>query len=535
MWAPPPAASVDVNASHLTTTAGLPSPAAGPRPRPLSGVRASLPLPLPGCGRAPRGWSKAVPGMEPPHAGALTRDCLIHIFTFLEAAELSRAARVSEAWNDAAESSWLWRKLCLVRWIFCSLSNVEDGINSWKKYYIHRSKIEQHMASGCGGADYTCTTFRGHRGRITGLQYWSNPDNPFDTMNGKSVVCTTSTDCTLRAWSIQEGKQVWSTPVQEEPLVKLLTVPQQGLVITADSKGNIKAWNGRTGEELAVFATSCTVYNLVAYNMDTQHCLIVGTGEGTLITLTIPHLNQISRLSLIDVNPVDFLLLSPDHKYAIAGSKSNEVPTKVLRTECLIDGLDDDRLATDSLQINSCFTACWLPKASSRVVTMTKTNAVGFQKSIITFDLMCQTRKNKIEIQGKQVGNFTYEDAGWNDIFLEGHGINTIIIAHNTEMKLFSIDGVQLASYHEHKNTISGISVDPFRVVTASMDLSLRVYTWKRQPNRCLSLESNYHLLGGSHMRSRGFTNVVFDHGSIVGSVQAHDGKDVLKAYNFNV
>ncbi|XP_032893086.1 F-box/WD repeat-containing protein 12 isoform X2 [Amblyraja radiata] len=403
--------------------------------------------------------------MEPLHAGALTQDCLIHIFTFLEAAELSRAARVSEAWNDAAESSWLWRKLCLVRWIFCSLSNVEDGINSWKKYYIHRSKIEQHMASGCGGADYTCTTFRGHRGRITGLQYWSNPDNPFDTMNGKSVVCTTSTDCTLRAWSIQE----------------------------------------------------------------------VGTGEGTLITLTIPHLNQISRLSLIDVNPVDFLLLSPDHKYAIAGSKSNEIPTKVLRTECLMDGLDDDRLATDSLQINSCFTACWLPKASSRVVTMTKTNAVGFQKSIITFDLMCQTRKNKIEIQGKQVGNFTYEDAGWNDILLEGHGINTIIIAHNTEMKLFSIDGVQLARYHEHKNTISGISVDPFRVVTASMDLSLRVYTWKRQPNRCLSLESNYHLLGGSHMRSRGFTNVVFDHGSIVGSVQAHDGKDVLKAYNFNV
>ncbi|XP_051874874.1 F-box/WD repeat-containing protein 12 isoform X2 [Pristis pectinata] len=430
----------------------------------------------------------------------------------------------------------MYRRLCLERWIFCNLSKVDDGINSWKRYYLHRSKLEQHMASGCSTTDYTCTTFRGHSGRITGLQYWSNPDNQFDASKiWRSVVCTTSTDCTLRAWSIREGKQLWSTSVQEEPLVKLLTLPQQGLVITADSKGNIKLWNGQTGEELAVFATSCTVCNLVTYNIANQHCLTVGTGGGALITLTVLNLSQISRLSLVDGKPVDFLLVSPDHQWIIGGTKSNDVSAKVLRTECLMDHFDDDRLATDSLQIHNCYTACWLPKAPSRLVTMTNANAMVFQKSIITLDIIRQKRKHQLEIQGEQVGNFTYEEAGWNDALLEGHGMNTVIIAHQTEMKLFSIDGVHLASFHDHKGTISGISVDPFRVVTASMDLSLRVYTWKRQPNKCLSLESNYHLLGGSHMRSRGFTSVVCDYVSIVGAVETNDGKDVLKAYNFNV
>ncbi|XP_072136476.1 F-box/WD repeat-containing protein 12 [Mobula birostris] len=474
--------------------------------------------------------------MEPSSVpvSALTRDCLIHIFSLLEADDLRQVSQVNEAWNEAADTPWLWRRLCLERWIFCNLSKVDDGINSWKKYYLHRSKIEQRMASGRGRADYTCTTFRGHSGRITGLQYCSNADNQFEARAWKSVVCTTSTDCTLRAWSIQEGKQLWSTPVQEEPLVKLSTLPQQGLVITADAKGNIKLWNGQTGEELAVFATSCTICNLVTYNMEDQHCLTIGTREGALITLTIPNLSQISHLSLIDGEPVDILLVSPNHQWIICGTKNNDVSAKILRTEYLMDCLDDDRLPVDALHVNNCYTACWLPKAPSRVVTVTNNNAMVSQKSIITLNV-CQKRKHKPEIQGEQVGSFTYEEAGRNDILIEGHGSNTIIIAHNTKMKLFSIDGVHLASFHDHNDTISGISLDPFRVVTASMDLSLRVYTWKRQSNKCLHLESNYHLLGGSHMKSRGFTSVVCDYVSIVGAVETKDGKDVLKAYNFSM
>uniref|UniRef100_UPI00398F8176 F-box/WD repeat-containing protein 12 n=1 Tax=Pristiophorus japonicus TaxID=55135 RepID=UPI00398F8176 len=474
--------------------------------------------------------------METSPAPVLPRDCLIHIFTHLEPEDLRRASQVNGAWNDAAETPWLWRRLCLERWIFCNLSNTDSGIKSWKKYYFHRSKMEQHMATGRSTADYTCTTLRGHSGSIIGLQYLSNPDHQFDTGVWKSLVCTASGDCTLRAWSIQEGEQIWSAPVQEEPLVKLLTVPQQYLVISADSKGKIKVWNGQNGDELAVYATSSTVCSLVTYNMDNQLCLTVGTGGGALITLTIPSLSQIS-LSLIDTHAVDFLLVSPDQQWIIAGTKeSHDISTKVLRTESLMNSLDDDRLTADSLALNSCFAACWLPKKTSRVVTITHSNVMSSEKSIVTLDITLQKTNRKLEIQAEQVGNFTYKVAGWrNDILLEGCGINTIIIAQGTELKMFSIDGIQLASFRDHKEPISGISVDPFRVITASMDLSLRVYTWKRQPNKCLSLESNYHLLGGSLLRSRGFRSVVCDYVSIVGAVQSKDGKDVLKAYCFNL
>ncbi|XP_041048372.1 F-box/WD repeat-containing protein 12 isoform X1 [Carcharodon carcharias] len=475
--------------------------------------------------------------MESNPAPALTRDCLIHIFTRLGAGDLRRASQVNQAWNDAAETPWLWRRLCLERWIFCNLSNADSEINSWKKYYLHRSKAEHHMSSGRSTADYTCTTFRGHGGSITGLQYLSNPDHQFDTGICKPLVCTASRDCTLRAWSIQEGKQLWSTPVQEEPLVKLITVPQQDLAITADSKGNIKVWNGQTGDELTVSVTPFTVCNLVTYNMNNQLCLTVGSGRGELITLTIPNLSQISHLSVIDAYKVDFLLVSTDQQWIIAGTKeSSDIPAKVLRTEPLMNSVGDDRLTTDSLPLNGCFSACWLPKKPSRAVTLTHSDVTSSEISIVTLDITLQKTRHKLEIQAKQVGNFTYKVAGWsNDILLEGHGINTIILAQGTELKLFSIDGVNLASFRDHKETISGISVDPFRVVTASMDLSLRVYTWKRQPNKCLSLESSYHLLGGSHLRSRGFISVLCDHVSIVGAVLSKDGKDVLKAYYFNL
>lgn len=108
------------------------------------------------------------------------------------------------------------------------------------------------------------------------------------------------------------------------------------------------------------------------------------------------------------------------------------------------------------------------------------------------------------------------------------------------------------------------ISQDSFRVVTASQDLSLRVLTWKRDRDGGLTLESRYHLLGGSHTMSRfvltfrylcsikwrarmwigpnvmsvscafrGFSLVACDYASIVGSVEGKDGNDVLKAYTF--
>lgn len=121
-----------------------------------------------------------------------------------------------------------------------------------------------------------------------------------------------------------------------------------------------------------------------------------------------------------------------------------------------------------------------------------------------------------------------------SDILLEGKGSSTLVVAAHRELKVYTVKGELLCSFKDHTEPICSICVDSFRVVTASRDLSLRVLTWKTDRDKGLTLESRYHLLGGSHSMSRGFSYVVCDYSTIVASVEAVDGKDVLKAYSFN-
>lgn len=82
--------------------------------------------------------------------------------------------------------------------------------------------------------------------------------------------------------------------------------------------------------------------------------------------------------------------------------------------------------------------------------------------------------------------------------------------------------GVQLSEllriFHPQADMCTATRADPssslllqdsFRVVTASRDLSLRVLTWRNDSEGGLTLESRYHLLGGSHTMSRSFGTFV--------------------------
>lgn len=124
-------------------------------------------------------------------------------------------------------------------------------------------------------------------------------------------------------------------------------------------------------------------------------------------------------------------------------------------------------------------------------------------------------------------------DSRSSHILLEAKDSNCIVLAADQQLRVYSLKGALLASFKEHAMPISSISVDSFRVVTASQDLSLRVLTWRNDRDDGLTLESQYHLLGGSHTMSRGFTHVTCDYSSIVASAEGKDGKDVLKAYSF--
>ncbi|XP_067399913.1 F-box/WD repeat-containing protein 12 isoform X2 [Emydura macquarii macquarii] len=424
--------------------------------------------------------------------------------------------------------------MCLDHWTFCNISNLTPGMQTWKKYYLHRAKLEHQMASGKPSADYTCLAMRGHKGKIVAMAYLSDNKHMFGAGNVRSVVCTASTDGTIRTWHVQEGTQIWSSPTQEVPFVKVITVPQYKLAISTDAHGTIKVWHGETGEELAAFSTSSSSSSLVAYSVNNKPFLTASTAGGAIYTLEVPNLNQVSCITAYQNSSIDLLLCSPDKRWLVAGSTENaNTSPKIFYTDCLINSVDESPIFS-SLPVNNCAVVCWLPKAAARIAVMCKDH-VSVQVNITVFDLSVKKSKYKMEVLAQQVASFTLTGSTWSTtILMEGQGTETILLGCGSELKLYSIAGTQLEAFQDHKNTISSIWVDSFRVVTSSLDLSLRVYTWKKA-NKISSLTSRYHLLGGSHRWSRGFTDVACDNVSIVGVVAETDGTSILRAYSFNL
>lgn len=130
----------------------------------------------------------------------------------------------------------------------------------------------------------------------------------------------------------------------------------------------------------------------------------------------------------------------------------------------------------------------------------------------------------------QQVACFGVELSQRSDVVLEARGNSTLLVADGNHLKVYTFKGELVASFQDHLQPISALCVvsclntrintfpvnrlaynawvvltlqDSFRVVTASRDLSLRVLTWRNDPEHGLTLESQYHLLGGSFTRSR--------------------------------
>lgn len=130
----------------------------------------------------------------------------------------------------------------------------------------------------------------------------------------------------------------------------------------------------------------------------------------------------------------------------------------------------------------------------------------------------------------QQVACFGVELSQRSNVVLEARGNSTLLVADGNHLKVYTFKGELVASFQDHLQPISALCVvsclntrvntfpvnrlaynawvvltlqDSFRVVTASRDLSLRVLTWRNDPEHGLTLESQYHLLGGSFTRSR--------------------------------
>ncbi|XP_010893604.2 F-box/WD repeat-containing protein 12 [Esox lucius] len=470
----------------------------------------------------------------------LTNDCLIHIFSFFHEDDLIRASYVCKEWHEAAETPWLWRQMCLKRWGFCNISLLatDHGKRAWKCYFLGRSNLEIKMTEGRPGGDYVCKSLRGHKGRVVGCVYLlrNSPQLP-DFCSFTPTVCTASSDGTVRAWDVQQGDQLWCSPVQS-PLTGMVAGPGGARVFTSDTTGLVKAWDSQSGQEISSYSSASPQCTLLPFHVDASSFLLVGNSQGSVHTLTSPSLSKVSSLVVCDTFKVNLLLASPDKKWILAGTKENmDMSPKVLSSQSATCPSEDEDSLRQCLPVSGCCAASFLPSRPATLATVhcREHSRLRQEKTLSVFNISVKKTRYKSEVQVEQVEKFevVFESQS-SDILLEGMGSGTLVVVADKELRVYTLKGQLLCSFQDHIKPITSVCVDSFRVVTASQDLSLRVLTWKTDGDGGLMLESRYHLLGGSHTMSRGFTHVVCDYSSIVASVEAADGKDVLKAYSFN-
>ncbi|XP_020755305.2 cyclin-dependent kinase 20 isoform X4 [Odocoileus virginianus] len=436
----------------------------------------------------------------------------------------------SQVWNEASRTKELWRQLCLRRWSSCKASQMTLGTQTWKQYYLRRSELEFRMASGRPG-DFTCRALAGHKGEIDNLAYVSTNEYRFDGRE-KSVVCTISSDGTVRAWDLHEGMELWSSPVQSTPLVHLVTYPRLQLVVTVDETGLIKAWEAENGCEQAAFLLPMYSSTLEACDIPEGPLLLATCAEGAVYTLTVPWLQLLSRVSVFPSNPTS-LLCSPDRQWVFVSTPNSDLSPEVFYIQSLLCQSEEETPTSASLPIWLTSRACWAPDEAARLMVMHR-NDNGMQLVITTYELGTKKSRDRADILAQQIASFLLPDTMMPPHLMKSHGSQVILLVSGSELVLFTIHGLQLVAFQDHQRPITSMWVDQTRVITSSFDLSLRVYMWNKE-NKFPVLKSCYHLLGGSHRCASGFTHVESDGMTIVGVETRNIGTSILRSYYFQV
>nr|XP_031298165.1 cyclin-dependent kinase 20 isoform X6 [Camelus dromedarius] len=437
----------------------------------------------------------------------------------------------SQVWNEVARTQELWRHLCLRRWSSCKASQMTLGTQTWKQYYLCRSELEFRMESGRPEKDFICKAIAGHKGEIDELAYISTNEYRFNGQE-KSVVCTVSSDATVRAWDLHEGTQIWSSPLQPAALVNLVTYPRLQLVVTVDERGLIKVWKAEDGCEWASFSLPTYSSALEACDILEGPLLLAACAEGALYTLTVPPLQLLSRVSVFPSNRTS-LLCSPDRQWVFASTQNSDLGPKVFHTLSLLCPSEDEPPVYTTLPVELTSRACWAPAEAARLTVMHR-NDNGMQLVVTTYELEAKKTRNRVDILVQQIASFLLPDTMMPPQLMKSHGSQVILLVSGSELVLFTVHGLQLAAFQDHQRPITSMWVGQTRVITSSFDLSLRVYLWSKD-NKLPVLRSCYHLLGGSHRWASGFTHVESDSMSIVGVEARNIGTSILRSYYFKV
>ncbi|XP_060228484.1 F-box/WD repeat-containing protein 12-like isoform X2 [Meriones unguiculatus] len=420
-------------------------------------------------------------------------------------------------------------KLCLRRWASCKAFPMVVGTQTWKQYYFCRSELEFRVESG-RPQDFICKAISGHTGKIDELAYVSPHEYRFDD-RARSVVCTVSSDCTVRAWDLREGTEIWSSPVQPAPLVTLVAYPQLQLVVTVDVEGLIMGWKAETGAEWASFSLPTSCSSMEACDHPDGPFLLVACAEGNLYTLTVPQLQVVSKVATFPRASVS-LSCSPDQQWVFVSAQGSDMGPKLFYTQPLLHPSEDGLPVSTTLPVRLSSRACWAPDEAARLMVLHRDDG-GMHLVITTFELKTSKSRDRVSILAQQLASFPLPDTVTPHL-MQGHGSQVILLASRSELVLFTIHGLQLVAFQDHQKPITSMWVDLNCVITSALDLSLRVYVWNKESTSPV-LKSCYHLLGGSHRWASGFTHVKSDSVSIAGVEARSTGTSILRSYCYRV
>ncbi|XP_055451129.1 F-box/WD repeat-containing protein 12-like isoform X2 [Psammomys obesus] len=403
------------------------------------------------------------------------------------------------------------------------------GTQTWKQYYFCRSELEFRVESG-RPQDFICKAISGHTGKIDELAYISPHEYRFDD-RARSVVCTVSSDCTVRAWDLREGTEIWSSPVQPAPLVTLVAYPQLQLVVTVDVEGLIMGWKAETGAEWASFSLPASCSSMETCDHPDGPFLLVACAEGSLYTLTVPQLQMVSKVATFPRASVS-LSCSPDQQWVFVSAQGSDVGPKLFYTQPLLLPSEDGLPVSTTVPVRLSSRACWAPDEAARLMVLHRDDG-GMHLAITTFELKTSKSRGRVSILAQQLASFPLPD-NLTPHLMQGHGSQVILLASRSELVLFTIHGLQLVAFQDHQKPITSMWVDLNCVITSALDLSLRVYVWNKE-NTSPVLKSCYHLLGGSHRWASGFTHVKSDSVSIAGVEARSTGTSILRSYCYRV
>ncbi|XP_068187074.1 F-box/WD repeat-containing protein 12 isoform X2 [Antennarius striatus] len=396
-----------------------------------------------------------------PHPQHLAADCLIHLFTFLPEEDLLRASGVCQDWRGAADTPWLWRRLCLQRWTFCDLTSFrsERVDHSWKKYYLRRSHLEMKMTKGRTGG-YTCRSLRGHTGKVVGVTYLQESSAQLPHLwNVSSTVCSAGTDGSVRTWNTQSGELLWCSP-EQKPLSGIVSDERREVVITIESTGLIKTWSGRSGQELGSFSAPGGPFTLLQYDVNERWFLAVGNALGSLWTLAGAGLTKASSLVVGD-SAIDILLVSPDKSLMVVGSGDGGAAT-VICTQSLTSPSEDGDPLRVSTPIRGSGAAAFIPTQPARLAVIDSEPTQ--KKTLYVFDLSIKRSKFKSEIQVQQVESFPVSlEVSPHRMILKASDSNRLVLVVDQELLVFSLKGDLLARFKDHTLRITSVHVLPCR------------------------------------------------------------------------